>query len=128
MTMKLNCSILTPERTLYEGQVEFAIVQAHDGEIGFLYNHAPLVSELGVGEVRLRTANTTDFFYVEGGFVEIKENDLILICEQAMRKDELVRSEIEYKINDFTKLDVKERMKLDIELRKLKARLKVAAR
>jgi len=93
-----------------------------------LYNHAPLVSELGVGEVRLRTANTTDFFYVEGGFVEIKENDLILICEQAMRKDELVRSEIEYKINDFTKLDVKERMKLDIELRKLKARLKVAAR
>jgi len=101
MTMKLNCSILTPERTLYEGQVEFAIVQAHDGEIGFLYNHAPLVSELGVGEVRLRTANTTDFFYVEGGFVEIKENDLILICEQAMRKDELVRSEIEYKINDY---------------------------
>jgi len=40
MAMKLNCNVLTPERQIYEGQVDFAVVQAYDGEMGFLYNHA----------------------------------------------------------------------------------------
>jgi len=72
MSMKLQCTILTPDRILYEGDVHFAVVQAYDGEAGFLYNHAPLVSELGIGEVRLRTGELTEFFTVEGGFVEIR--------------------------------------------------------
>ncbi len=83
MSMKLQCTILTPDRILYEGDVHFAVVQAYDGEAGFLYNHAPLVSELGIGEVRLRTGELTEFFTVEGGFVEINDNKLVILAEDA---------------------------------------------
>lgn len=132
MELKLNCSVLTPDKQLYEGQVHFAVVQAFDGEIGFLFNHAPFVSELGIGEVRLRTGDQTEYFVVEGGFVEIKENDLVLLAESAFKKQELVKDSIEKRIAEITEgweaRPYVERMVLEVELKKMKARLKVASR
>ncbi|MCX8123475.1 MAG: ATP synthase F1 subunit epsilon [Spirochaetes bacterium] len=130
MAMKLNCSVLTPERQIYEGQVDFAVVQAYDGEMGFLYNHAPLISELGTGEIRLRSGDSTEYFYVDGGFVEIKNNYLIILAQEAISKQELKPEQIESKIKEIAALPkpetFAERLNIDIELKKLKARLKVA--
>jgi F-type H+-transporting ATPase subunit epsilon len=132
MELKLDCSILTPDKQLYEGQVHFAVVQAFDGEIGFLFNHAPFVSELGIGEVRLRTADQTEYFVVEGGFVEIKENELVLLAESAFKKHELVKDSIEKRMAEISEgweaRPYAERMVLEVELKKLKARLKVVSR
>ena len=130
MSMKLNCNVLTPERQIYEGQVDFAVVQAYDGEMGFLYNHAPLISELGTGEIRLRTGDSVEYFYVDGGFVEIKNNTLIILAQEAIGRDELKTDQIESKIKEIAALpkpeSFAERLDIDIELRKLKARLKIA--
>ncbi len=130
MAMKLNCNVLTPERQIYEGQVDFAVVQAHDGEMGFLYNHAPLISELGTGEIRLRSGDSTEYFYVDGGFVEIKNNSLIILAQEAVNKQDLKPELLESKIKEITALPkpeaFAERLSIDIELRKLKARLKIA--
>ena len=126
--MKINCCILTPERLLYEGEVDFVAVQAYDGERGFLYNHSPLISELGIGEIRLRSAGRTDYLVVEGGFVEIKANELTILAESAIEKKDLSREEIQYQIDEFSAKSPKEKLELEIELLKLKARLKVAAR
>ncbi len=131
MEMKINCSILTPDRMLYEGQVHFAVVQAYDGEIGFLYNHAPFVSELGIGEVRLRTGNVTEYLGVEGGFVEVKENELVILAESAYKKEELVKDELQKNLKSMEEREkhtYEERLVVDVEVRKLKARLKVASR
>ncbi|MGV7928964.1 MAG: ATP synthase F1 subunit epsilon [Spirochaetota bacterium] len=131
MSMKLQCTILTPDRILYEGDVHFAVVQAYDGEAGFLYNHAPLVSELGIGEVRLRTGELTEFFTVEGGFVEINDNKLVILAEDAYAKADLVKDEIEKELAAVRAKEPKgyeERLVVSIELTKLKARLKVASR
>ncbi len=130
MPMKINCSILTPDRVLYEGQVHFAVVQAYDGEVGFLYNHAPFVSELGVGEIRLRTGDITEYLVVEGGFVEMRENHLTLLAENALKQADLVKSELEQAIataQTHEPASQTERIKLQVELRKLKARLKVVS-
>jgi F-type H+-transporting ATPase subunit epsilon len=132
MTRKLKCSILTPDRVLFEGPVDFAVVQAYDGEMGFLYNHAPLVAELGIGEIRLRNAEQANYLVIEGGFVEIKDNELIILAESATRKEELLKDEIERKFKELSVAEkpktFKDKMLLSIELKKLTARLKVAAR
>ena len=135
MVLKLNCIVLTPDRQLYEGQIHFAVVQAYDGEIGFLFNHAPFVSELGIGEMRLRTGDVTEYLTVQGGFVEIKNNELIILAENAYKKEELVKDTLEKQLNDLQarmqakeKKTLDERMVFDVELRQLKARLRVASR
>ncbi|HQL43163.1 MAG TPA: ATP synthase F1 subunit epsilon, partial [Spirochaetota bacterium] len=125
MALKLNCNVLTPERQIYEGQIDFAVVQAYDGEMGFLYNHAPLISELGTGEIRLRIGDNTEYFYVDGGFVEIKNNSLIILAQEAAIKQELKADELEAKIKEISALPrperYAERLTIDIELKKLKA-------
>jgi len=130
MALKLNCNVLTPERQIYEGQIDFAVVQAYDGEMGFLYNHAPLISELGTGEIRLRTGDNTEYFYVDGGFVEIKNNSLIILAQEAATKQELNADVLEAKIKEISALPrperYAERLTIDIELKKLKARLQIA--
>ena len=132
MAMKLNCSVLTPDRLIYEGQVDFAVVQAFDGEMGFLFNHAPLISELGTGEIRLRTGDKADYFFVDGGFVEMKNNDLTILAENAEKRDEIQKDQIESRINQLTSAEkperFEERIKIDLELKKLKARLKIASK
>jgi F-type H+-transporting ATPase subunit epsilon len=132
MVNTINCTILTPERVLFEGEVGFAVVQAHNGEMGFLYNHSPLISELGVGEIRLRDEKSTTYFVVEGGAVEIRDNRLIVLAENAIPKNELNTDEIEKKIKELESREVKtyseEYFLVRAETHKMKMRMKVAKR
>lgn len=132
---KIKCSILTPDRELYEGEIAFAVVQAHNGEMGFLVDHAPLISELGLGEIRLQDGRTTEYFLVEGGIVEIRDNKMIVLAETALKKAELDRQQLENELKDVIsrkheeiKLFSPEWIKLQDQERRLKARLKVASR
>ena len=129
---KLQCSILTPERYLFEGEAAFAVVQAYDGEMGFLVDHSPLMSELGSGEVRIYEGQDKQYFVVEGGIVEIKDNKLIILAESAMKKDELNAEEIENRLKVLSEQDIppfsKERFEIQAESARLKIRLKVAKR
>lgn len=132
---KIKCSILTPDRYLYEGEIAFAVVQAHNGEMGFLVDHAPLISELGIGEIRLQDGKDTKYFVVEGGVVEVRDNKLIILAETAAKKEELNKQELEDKLKDLR--EQKEReikafspewMRFQIDEKRIKARIKVASR
>jgi F-type H+-transporting ATPase subunit epsilon len=135
MERVIKCSILTPERLIYEGEVGFAVVQAHNGELGFLYGHSPLISKLGVGEVRLNNPNKgVDYLMVEGGVVEIKNNNLIVLAERAFAQSDFSADElkermksIDDEINQLPPFD-EEKAVLRLENKKLKIRLKVALR
>ena len=132
MDKKILCNVLTPERIVYEGEIEYAVVPAYDGEMGFLVNHAPLISELSFGEVRLRNGNEKEFIFVDGGFVEIKDNEMIILTERAKKREELSIEEIESKLKElFVKekpKELKERELMEFEIKKLKMCLKVASR
>ena len=132
MDRKIDCSIVTSDSVFFEGQVDLAVVPAFDGEVGFLYNHAPFISKLGYGEVRLQNNDTTEYLIVEGGFVEINKNELIILAENAFNKKDLIKDEIEKEITELkdkkNTLDKNEEMILDVEIKKRKARLKVALR
>ncbi len=131
MALKINCTVLTPDRVLYEGDVDFAVVQAYDGERGFLYNHIPLMSELGYGMVRLYTGDKVEYLQVEGGLVEIRNNELIVLAENALKKEELSLDDIKKTLTDLTSAekpaDPRGRFLMQVEIDKLKSRLKVAS-
>ena len=132
MERLLDCTILTPEKLIYEGEAGFAVVQAYNGEMGFLYDHSPLISMLGIGEVRLRNPKTTDYFVIEGGIVKKKNNKLVILAEKAFKQSDLNAAELQEKIKEYDetiardKPDFRERFLIKVEQDKLKIRLKVA--
>ncbi len=79
MKNKIKCSILTPDRVVYEEEVDYIVVPAYDGEMGFLHNHTPLVSELIIGEVKLHTGQGIEYIAIHGGFAELRDNDLVIL-------------------------------------------------
>lgn len=132
LNWKIDTRIMTPERMVYEGEVEFVVLPAFDGEVGFLANHAPFISVLGAGEVRLKTRNSTEYLFLEGGVVEIHENRLIVLAEKATREDELVVSDIQQDIDENriqaaqTQHFSQEYLAIQAHTERLKLKLKVA--
>jgi len=84
MARTLLCEIVTPERIVYTNEVEMVVVPAIDGEIGILPLHAPLVGALKAGEVRIKYGDTTEWFAVSGGYIQVHEDKVIILADDAV--------------------------------------------
>jgi F-type H+-transporting ATPase subunit epsilon len=83
-------SVVTPEGAVLETDAVSVVFPAYDGEYGILPNHAPLVTLVGIGELRVeRAGGGRDRFYVDGGFAQFADNKLSLLTEQARRVEDL---------------------------------------
>ncbi|MGD2218248.1 MAG: ATP synthase F1 subunit epsilon [Gemmatimonadales bacterium] len=78
-----NVSVISPERKVFEGPVRFLVVPGFDGEIGILRDHAPLMALLGAGTLRIVTEAGTRRFRVSGGFVQVVDNEVSVLSEEA---------------------------------------------
>lgn len=76
-------SVISPDRKLFEGPAKFVVVPGHDGEIGILHDHAPLMALLGEGALRVETDTGTLRFRVSGGFVQVLDNEVSVLSEKA---------------------------------------------
>jgi F-type H+-transporting ATPase subunit epsilon len=82
--------IVTPRRVVFKGEVTCLSAPGVVGGFQVLYNHAPLLSALKIGEVKIIEANGTEFQYaISGGFVEVRDNHVLLLAETAERTDEI---------------------------------------
>ena len=82
--MTLQVSLITPDRVLWDGPAEEALLATTTGSMGILSNHAPLLTALEIGTLRLRnTDKDWCSFAVMGGFATVKDNALTLIVNQA---------------------------------------------
>ena len=81
---QLHCTIVTPEATILDAHADFVAVPLFDGEIGLLPGRAPLIGRLGYGEMRLRTGDKVQRFYVDGGFVQVADNEVSVLTGQAI--------------------------------------------
>jgi F-type H+-transporting ATPase subunit epsilon len=79
----LQVSVISPERILFEGVARAVVAPAFDGEIGILPMHAPLMSLLGRGTLRIDTAEGEKRFSVAGGFLQIVDDTVRVVTEQA---------------------------------------------
>ena len=77
----LTVSVISPEAVLFEGQAESVVAPAFDGQVGILTGHAPMVTLLGKGALRLGDAGTT--FHVEGGFLQVVDDVVRVVTEHA---------------------------------------------
>lgn len=81
--MPLHLEIVTPERLVYSDDVDGVQVPGADGELGILPHHAPLVSTLGAGELRIRKGNAEESIAVVGGFVQVRPDKVVVMAESA---------------------------------------------
>ncbi|KAB2924452.1 MAG: F0F1 ATP synthase subunit epsilon [Bacteroidetes bacterium] len=90
MGKNFQLDIVTPARTVYSAEVQSFTAPGVMGSFQVLFNHAPLLSSVGVGEVKVTEADGTVVrFAASGGFVEVKANTVILLAESAERADEI---------------------------------------
>jgi len=80
-TMQAN--VVTPDGTVFEGQVELVSVKTTEGEIGIMPMHLPLVSPLAIGAVRITKDNKKELIAVSGGFIEVRPDEVNILAESA---------------------------------------------
>lgn len=95
MATAFRCTVLTPERVAFEGQVEGAFLPAHDGEIGILPGHADFLGMLGQGAARLKVAGADRILALNGGYLRVSGGALTVLAEEAQPKEALSRDEAE---------------------------------
>ena len=77
----LTVSVISPEAILFEGTTDSVVAPAFDGQVGILTGHAPMVTLLGKGELKLGSAGKR--FNVEGGFVQVVDDVVRVVTEKA---------------------------------------------
>ena len=79
----LKVSVISPEASLFEGDAVSVVAPAFDGEVGILSGHAPLMTLLGKGELRIvASTDASRTFSIEGGFLQIVNNHLRVVTER----------------------------------------------
>jgi F-type H+-transporting ATPase subunit epsilon len=78
----LQVSVISPEAILFEGTADAVVAPAFDGEVGILTGHAPMLTLLGSGELRLGGAGGRRFM-VEGGFLQVADDHVRVVTERS---------------------------------------------
>ena len=76
----MNVDIITPDENLFTGEASSIIAPGSDGSLGILDNHAPLISSLKEGEIKLTTPEGEKSFDVKGGVIEVLNNKVIILA------------------------------------------------
>lgn len=79
--MKLE--IITPETTIFSGEVQLVQLPGLDGLFEILNNHAPMIAALGKGRVKMVSSadKSTEYFEIKGGVLEVKKNKIIVLAD-----------------------------------------------
>ena len=87
--MPLLLEIVTPERLAYSDTVDSVQLPGSEGELGVLPHHAPLISMLGVGELRIRKGGQEESFAIAGGFLQVRPDKVVVMAETADMASEI---------------------------------------
>jgi F-type H+-transporting ATPase subunit epsilon len=78
----LHVSVISPEASLYEGDATAIVAPAFDGEVGILSGHAPMMTLLGKGELRIEGGGGARRFAIEGGFLQVVSDQVRVVTER----------------------------------------------
>ncbi|SVC28566.1 uncharacterized protein METZ01_LOCUS281420 [marine metagenome] len=89
----INVEIVSAEGEIFSGEAEMVFAPARLGEVGIAPRHAPLLTDLIPGEVRVQTAEEDEkLFYVTGGVLEVQPHLVTVLADSALRADQLDES------------------------------------
>ena len=91
MAMTMHVDVVSAERSLFSGVVEFLVVPAAMGEVGIYPRHAPLISRIKAGSVRLKLPDRDEeeLIYVSGGLLEVQPSVVTILADTAVRGRDL---------------------------------------
>lgn len=86
MAMTMHCNVVSAESKLFDGRIEFLVASGVMGEIGVLPGHAPLLSELKPGTIKLtKQGGAQELIYVSSGFLEVQSTTVTVLADSAER-------------------------------------------
>lgn len=95
MTDKLHFSLVSPAREVFSGEVDHVIAPGTDGEFGVLPKHAPFMSTLKNGVVKVLSGETVSMrVFVRGGFADVTPEGLTILAEEALNLADVNSAEI----------------------------------
>ncbi len=100
---QLFCRIITPEQTIFDGEADLVIARIADGEIGVLVDHAPIVSTVEIGDVRIHQDDERRVFATSDGFFKVSENLVQILVEEAVPAGEIDIHEAENRVEEASR-------------------------
>jgi F-type H+-transporting ATPase subunit epsilon len=130
--MKLFTKVVTPDRIVWEGEVENLEIPATTGLLGIRPNHAPLNAALGIGIVKLVEMGTYKYLVVLDGFAIVANNRVTLLCSVAEDATAIDVSKVQDELAKASltasqAVTAQEKVEASVEVRKAKARLRAVS-
>jgi F-type H+-transporting ATPase subunit epsilon len=133
--MSIRCEIVSQDRTVYSGEADMVLLPGTDGEMGILPHHAPVLTTLKFGVIKVRLQGVETFFTVAGGVAEIQPGIITVLADAAENVEEidLARAEAARKRAEETlargvPADSDTYLKIEAALRRSNLRLDAARR
>lgn len=87
--MTIRCEIASQDRLVYEGDVDIVVLPGSAGQMGILPNHAPLLTTLNMGVIKVRSGDQEEIFTVTGGVAEVQPQIITILADAAEHIDEI---------------------------------------
>ncbi len=87
--MTIRCEIVSQDRTVFEGDVDIVVLPGSDGEMGILPRHAPILTTLKYGVIKVRKSGEEQLFTVAGGVAEIQPDIVTVLADEAENVEEI---------------------------------------
>lgn len=133
--MPIRCEIVSQDRMVYEGDVDIVVLPGTEGEMGILPHHAPLLTTLKFGLIKVRTKSDEFVFTVAGGVAEIQPEIVTVLADAAenvheidVARAETARKRAEEALSSVKPEDVDAYLALEAALRRSNLRLDAARR
>jgi len=131
--MFIRCEIVSQDRLVFEGDAEIVIVPGSLGEMGIMPGHAPLLSTLELGVIRVKKDDLEEVFTVTGGFIEVQPDIVTIMADAAENVEEIDVRRAEEAMERASRLlekdlstDPDTYMKIEAALKRSSLRLKTA--
>ena len=130
----MRLEIVSAEKNIYSDEVSAVVAPSIEGEIAILDNHAPLLTSLQPGEVRIIKNSVEDtFLYLSGGFIEVLGNHVTILADAAERVEEIEESKVQEAIKQAEEQINTSQSDIDLaktlaSMRKDQIRLKIVQR
>ena len=90
MAMTIHCDIVSAEEAIFSGLAQMVVAHGSLGDLGISYGHAPLLTSLEPGPVRvIKDGGEEEVYYVSGGFLEVQPGTISILADTAVRADDL---------------------------------------
>jgi len=85
----LHVEVVTAEREIYSGEADMVVAKGTEGMLGILPRHAALLTTLAIGEMRIKLGGAEEPLFVAGGFLEVRDNVVIVLADTAEHAEEI---------------------------------------